>query len=210
MARAQDRNAGLQSGSQEAERAARTSGPGTSSGAVSTGGTGTTSGTTTTTTGTTTTVRERQGYQQDYPQGGYQQQQRGMAPTTGREAGGREELGIHAGGVFPVLAGVLTFLFGLGMVVRQHFFFARANYPYHFSSFGWGWILLVLGVLLFAAGASHMLGVPFGRTVAIGLAVLVAIAGFLALIYSPIWGIIIVGLAALAIGGLLRGEHRAL
>jgi hypothetical protein len=198
MARAQDRNADLQSGSQEAERAARTSGPGTSTGAVSTGTTG------------TTTTRERQGsYEQDYPQGGYQQQ-RGMAPTTGREAGGREELGIHAGGVFPVLAGVLTFLFGLGMVVRRHFYVARSAYPYHFSSFGWGWILLVLGVLLFAAGASHMLGVPFGRTVAIGLAVLVAISGFLALIYSPIWGIIIVGLAALAIGGLLRGEHRAL
>lgn len=199
MARAQDRNAGLQSGSQEAERAARTSGPGTSTGAVSTG-----------TTSTTTTTREPEAtYQQDYPQGGYQQQ-RGMAPTTGREAGGREELGIHAGGVFPVLAGVLTFLFGLGMVVRRNFFVARSAYPYHFTSFGWGWILLVLGVLLFAAGASHMLGVPFGRTVAIGLAVLVAISGFLALIYSPIWGIIIVGLAALAIGGLLRGEHRAL
>jgi hypothetical protein len=202
MARAQDRNADLQSGSQEAERAARTSGPGTSSGAVSTGSTGST-----TTTGGTTTVRERQGsYQQDY---GYQQQ-RGMAPATGREAGGKEELGIHAGGVFPVLAGVLTFLFGLGMVVRRHFYVARSAYPYHFSSFGWGWILLVLGVLLFAAGASHMLGVPFGRTVAIGLALLVGIAGFLALIYSPIWGIIIVGLAALAIAGLLRGEHRAL
>jgi hypothetical protein len=205
MARAQDRNADLQSGSQEAERAARTSGPGTSSGAVSTGSTGTTS---TTSSGTTTSVRERQGnYQQDYPQGGYQQ---GLAPATGREAGGREELGIHAGGIFPVLAGVLTFLFGLGMVVRRHFYVARSAYPYHFSSFGWGWILLVLGVLLFAAGASHMLGVPFGRTVAIGLAVLVGIAGFLALIYSPIWGIIIVALAALAIGGLLRGEHRAL
>jgi hypothetical protein len=207
MARAQDRNAGLQSGSQEAERAARTSGPGTSSGAVSTGSTGTTSGTTTTTTGTT--VRERQGTYQDYPQGGYQQQ-RGMAPTTGREAGGRDDLGIHAGGIFPVLAGVLTFLFGLGMVVRRHFFFARAAYPYHFSSFGWGWILLILGVLLFASGASHLLGVPFGRTVAIGLAVLVAISGFLALIYSPLWGIIIVAAAALAIHGLLRGEHRAL
>jgi hypothetical protein len=204
MARAQDRNSDLPSGSQE-ERAARTSGPGTSSGAVSTGSTGPT----TTTTGGTTTVRERQGsYQQDYPQGGYQQQ-RGMAPATGREAE-RDSLGIHAGGVFPVFAGVLTFLFGLGMVVRQHFYVARSAYPYHFSSFGWGWILLVLGVLLFAAGASHMLGVPFGRTVAIGLAVLVGIAGFLALIYSPIWGIIIVALAALAMGGLLRGEHRAL
>jgi len=209
MARAQDKNAGLQSGSQEDERAARTSGPGTSTGAVSTGSTGTTSGTTTTTTGTTTTVRERQGgYQQDYPAGGYQQ--RGMAPATGREAAERQDLGIHAGGIFAVLAGVLTFLFGLGMVVRQHFYVARSAYPYHYSSFGWGWILLVLGVLLFAAGASHMLGVPFGRTVAIGLAVLVGIAGFLALIYSPIWGIIIVALAALAIGGLLRGEHRAL
>lgn len=204
MARAQDRNAGLQTGSQEAERAAR-SGPGTASGAVATGGS--TAGSTTTTTGTTTTVRERQGTYQDYPQAGYQQ--RGMAPTAGREAGQRQDLGIHAGGIFPVLAGVLTFLFGLGMVVRRHFYLARSAYPYHFTSFGWGWILLVLGVLLFAAGASHMLGVPFGRVVGAGLAVLVAIAGFLTLIYSPIWGIIIVALAALALWHQIRGaEHR--
>jgi hypothetical protein len=198
MARAQDRNAGPQSGSQEEERAARTSGPGTSTGAVSTG---TTSG---------TTVRERSGSYQEYPgqQTGYE---RGAAPRAGyREAPESQDLGIHAGGVFAVFAGVLTFLFGLGMVVRQHFYFARTAYPYHFSSYGWGWILLALGVLLFAAGASHMLGVPFARTVAIGLAVLVGIAGFLALIYSPVWGIIIVGLAALAIAGLLRGDRRAL
>jgi hypothetical protein len=195
MARAQDRNAGLQ-GSQEAERAARTSGPGTSTGAVATGGNTTTTGTTT----TTTTTRERQGGYQDYPatSTGYQQQ-RGMTPEAEREASQREDVGRHAGGIFPVLAGVLTFLFGLGMVVRRHFYVARSAYPYHFSSFGWGWILLVLGVLLFAAGASHMLGLPFGRIVGAGLAVLVGIAGFLALIYSPIWGIIIVALAALAL-----------
>jgi hypothetical protein len=204
MARAQDRNAGLQ-GSQETERAAGTSGPGTSTGAVATGGNTTTSGTT-----TTTTVRERQGNYQDYPASstGYQQQ-RGMAPAAGREAEEREGVSAHAGGIFPVLAGVLTFLFGLGMVVRRHFYVARSAYPYHFSSFGWGWILLVLGVLLFAAGASHMLGLPFGRIVGAGLAVLVAIAGFLTLIYSPVWGIIIVALAAVALWhSIHRGTGR--
>lgn len=205
MARGQDRNAGLQPGSQQPEQTAGATGPGTSTGARATGGTTGPGGTTTG--GTTTTgLRERSGTYQEYPQttAGYRP---GMAPAEYREAEGREMGGVHAGGVFAVLAGVLSFLFGLGMVVRQHFYVARGLYPYHFSSFGWGVILLVLGVLLFAAGASHLLGVPFGRLIGAGLAILVAISGFLALPYSPVWGIIVVALAALALWGFIRHDR---
>jgi len=206
MARAQDRNAGLQTGSQAAQQAGATTGPGTASGAVATG-TAQDSGTTTT---TTTGTRERSGSYQEYPST-TTTYQRGTQPGMGYQEGGERHEETGAGGVFAVVAGLLTFLWGLSMVVRRHFYHAATGYAYHFTVLGWGWILLVLGVLLFAAGATHMLGMSFGRLVGIGLAVLVAIAGFLSLIYTPVWGIIVVALAALAIWQMVRAgerEHR--
>jgi hypothetical protein len=158
------------------------------------------------TTGTTTTGMT--GMQE---QGGQQTQSasygRGTAPaadyrTAGR--GHRATTGSMVGGVLAVVAGLLSFLAGLGVVVRPRFYPTINGYAYAWNGRGWGWILLILGVVLFAAGASALLGIPAARPVAIGLAVLTAIAGFLWLVYTPVLGIIIVALAVFAIWGLVR------
>ncbi len=110
------------------------------------------------------------------------------------------------GGVLSMLAGLLAFFAGLALVVRSSFYTSLPGYAYRWTIHGWGWTLLVLGVLLFAAGATYLLGMSFGRIAGAGLAVLTAIAGFLALAYSPIWGILIVALSVAAIWGLLRRD----
>src|SRR5580704_16761405 len=63
--------------------------------------------------------------------------------------------------------------------------------------------MLALGIVLFAAGASVLLGIAAARPVAAGLAVLTAIAGFMFLVYSPFTGIVLVALSVFAIWGLL-------
>ncbi len=106
-----------------------------------------------------------------------------------------------------MLAGLLTFLAGLAAVVRQRSFPTLPGYAYRLNVHAWGWILLVLGVLLFAAGASHLLRIPFARLAGVGLALLTAIAAFMFLAYSPIWGTILVALSAFAIWSLLRRDE---
>ncbi len=59
-------------------------------------------------------------------------------------------------------------------------------------------------MVLFAAGASAMLGISAARPVAVGLAVLTAIAGFLWLVYTPVIGIILVAVSVFAIWGLIH------
>ncbi len=84
------------------------------------------------------------------------------------------------------------------------------NYAYNIHAYDWGWILLALGVVLFAVGACALLGMAWARYLGVGVAVLTAIAGFLFLPYTPIWGIVIVALSVVAIWGLLHdGERRA-
>ncbi|HSR84109.1 MAG TPA: hypothetical protein VLM11_08015 [Streptosporangiaceae bacterium] len=112
------------------------------------------------------------------------------------------------GGSLAILAGLIAFLGGLAVVVRPRFYPVLNNYAYAWNGRPWGIILLILGALLFATGAAALLGIAAARPVGVGLAVLTALAGFLWLVYSPVWGIVIVALSVFAIWGLLHDtEH---
>ena len=209
MSRAQDRSTGVPAGAQPTQPVTGTSGGAT--GASSAGmpdqpasSTGmpdqpaSRTGTTTAgTTGTTTETRT------SYARG------TGTGASYGRGRSGADTGGIGLGGVISMVAGLLAFFTGLAAVVRQSFFTSLPNYAYRWNIHGWGWVLLVLGVLLFAAGATQLLGMGFGKIAAVGLAVLTAIAGFLFLPYTPVWGTIVVALSALSIWACLRDDGSA-
>jgi hypothetical protein len=110
------------------------------------------------------------------------------------------------GGGMSMLAGLFAFLFGLAMVVRPLFYHVSSAYAYEYGTNGhaWGWTLIGLGIVLFAAGACYTLGLPFARAAAVALAVLTAVGAFLALAYSPIWGFLVVALSVVALWALLR------
>jgi hypothetical protein len=109
--------------------------------------------------------------------------------------------------MFLSLAGLLTFLVGLSVIVRTGFFHALPAYSYGWHVHSWGWVLFGVGIVALAVGISHLLGIPGSRVAGIAMAVLALVAAFLFLQFSPVWGIIIVALSALAIWGLIHGAH---
>lgn len=139
--------------------------------------------------------------------------ERGAAPSAAYQAEVTRVAGADtmAGGVFAIVAGLLTFLAGLAGILRASFYPALSGYAYSWPIRNWGILLLVLGVVLFALGACVLLDIPFTRPAGVGVAALTAVAGFLFLAFAPIWGIIIVGVSVLAIWGLLHdaAAHRA-
>ena len=204
MSRAQDRSSGLPTGAQAAEKAAGATGTGTTSGAGATGTASTTDTTGTTgVTGTTGTTGQQP--VQQTPTASYERGREPSAEWRTSGQGQRDSSGTAIGGVLSVVAGLLAFLSGLAFVVRPHFYPTLSGYAYRWPGTGWGWVLLALGIVLFAAGASVLLGIAAARPVAAGLAVLTAIAGFMFLVYSPFTGIVLVALRVFAIWGLLRG-----
>jgi hypothetical protein len=207
MSRAQDRPEGSQPGGQAPEQVTGMPGTGTTSGAAATGTTTSTSGQPEQSTmrqpGTQQPGAHRQTTVQargtaagpDYRTAGYQYQDTGADGITG--------------GAFAILAGLITFLAGLSAVVRRNFYHVANNYAYNIHAYDWGWILLALGVVLFALGACALLGMTWARYLGVGVAVLTTVAGFLFLPYTPIWGIVVVAVSVIAIWGLLHDDSRA-
>jgi hypothetical protein len=95
-------------------------------------------------------------------------------------------------GVLMILTGLFGFLDGLAMVLRAPFFVFvhHSSYAYVWSTHGWGWVELILGAVVIAAGVCVILGMMWARVVGVILATLSAVASFMILPYYPIWSII--------------------
>jgi hypothetical protein len=113
-----------------------------------------------------------------------------QARAAGRHGGAGAFAGAVLAGVLMILTGLYGFLVGLAMVLRAPFFAYHGGYLYVWSAHGWGWVELILGAVVVAAGACVLLGMVWARAVGIILATLSAVASFLVLPYYPIWSII--------------------
>ena len=54
----------------------------------------------------------------------------------------------------------------------------------------WGWIHLILGIVVTIAGGYVLTGSVFARTIGVIMAFISALAGFAWLPYAPVWGVI--------------------
>jgi hypothetical protein len=112
--------------------------------------------------------------------------------------------------IMMLMVGVFQALQGLIGIFENEFYVATRNYLFQFDATTWGWIHLVLGLLVAFAGWGLLSGRTWARTVAIALAALSATANFLFIPYYPFWSLLIITLdifviwAVAAHGGDLR------
>ena len=105
-------------------------------------------------------------------------------------------------GVMMMLVGVFHVLTGLAAIIEDEFFVVGANYAYEFDATAWGWIHLIYGVILIAAGYGVFNGATWARIVGITLASVSAVANFFFIPYQPIWALLIISLDILIIAAL--------
>ncbi|NLV81174.1 MAG: hypothetical protein GXY65_17900 [Rhodococcus sp.] len=109
------------------------------------------------------------------------------------------EQGIAAGtsmgaAVILITLGVLSLFQGIAAVAEDEVFVRGLEYIYRFDVTGWGWIHIVVGVLMILVGIALMTGATWARATAIVLAALSIVANFLWLPYYPWWSILIIAL----------------
>jgi hypothetical protein len=108
------------------------------------------------------------------------------------------------GGGFQVLA-------GLAAIFENEFFVVTPEYLYKFDATVWGWIHLLLGVVVGLAGWRLLSGQTWARVVGVTVAVLSAITNFLFIPYYPVWSLLVIAIDVLVIWALtVHGRAGAL
>jgi len=113
-------------------------------------------------------------------------------------------------GVMMIMIGIFQAVDGIVGIADDSLYVVSGHYSYELSATAWGWIHLIIGVIMVLAGIGLFTGNVAARIVAVALAVLSAIANFLWLPYYPVWSIIIIALnvtviwAVTAHGGEMR------
>jgi uncharacterized membrane protein len=94
--------------------------------------------------------------------------------------------------VMMIMAGVWQALTGLIAIFENEFYVTTRNYIFQFDVTAWGWIHLVVGVVMGLTGLGLLAGQTWARVVGIVVAVLSAISNFLFIPYYPFWSILII------------------
>jgi hypothetical protein len=131
------------------------------------------------------------------------------APQNYRAAGEQAEVpsGVATGfivfaGVMMIMSGAFQAIAGLVALFEDEFYVATRNYLLQFDATSWGWIHLLIGLMVLFAGLAVLSGQTWGRVVGITLAVLSALANFAFVPYYPFWALLIIALDVFVIWAL--------
>lgn len=117
-------------------------------------------------------------------------------------------LAVFAGALMIVI-GIFHAIAGLVALFRNEVYVVGVDYTFSFDLTTWGWIHLLAGVLVLAAGCAVLAGQLWGRVVGIALAVLSMIANFLFVPYYPVWALLIIALDVFVIWALCSFDREA-
>jgi hypothetical protein len=112
--------------------------------------------------------------------------------------------GLVFAGTLLVLGGIFQAIDGIVAIANDDFFVKTQHYTFNLDVTAWGWIHLILGILMFAIGLGLFSQAAWAGVGAIAIAMLSAIANFFFIPHYPIWSLVIIGLDIWVIWALTR------
>lgn len=124
-------------------------------------------------------------------------------PTSHNSGGGTKQ-GFAAGttiaaAIILMTVGVLQIFQGISALADDNFFVVGPEYVYQFDLTAWGWIHLIIGIVVVLVGLGLLTGATWARVSAIIIAALSIIANFLWIPWYPLWSILIIALDVVVI-----------
>jgi hypothetical protein len=119
--------------------------------------------------------------------------------SSGARRADRETSGTAVGfilfaAIMMIMVGVFQALQGIIAIFENEFYVATRNYLFQFDATTWGWIHLLVGLVVAFAGWGLLSGRTWARVVAITLALLSAVTNFLFIPYYPFWALLLITL----------------
>ena len=101
-----------------------------------------------------------------------------------------------------MLIGAFHAFAGLVALINDEFYVVGSKWVFQFDATTWGWIHLLVGVVVLASGIGILTGNVLARTVGVIVAAVSAIVNFVWLPYYPVWAIVIIAIDVAVIWAL--------
>lgn len=105
-------------------------------------------------------------------------------------------------GIMMMITGLFNAMEGVVALARNEVYVATPRYLFAFDLTTWGWIHIILGIVVLAAGVGVVTGQLWGRIVGITIATLTMLANFAFIPYYPTWSLLIIALSVFVIWAL--------
>lgn len=93
-----------------------------------------------------------------------------------------------------IIVGFFHAITGFAAILGDDIFVATPNYIFQLNITTWGWVHMLVGLIVVAAGFALFSGAIWARTIGVILAVGSAIVNFAFLPYQPIWSTLIIAI----------------
>ncbi|AWZ05792.1 MULTISPECIES: hypothetical protein [unclassified Streptomyces] len=125
---------------------------------------------------------------------------RSQDPTAGQSAWAAG--GTVFAGVLMLVEGVLGILKGIVGIAEDDVYTRVGDYTFKFDVTAWGWIHLIVGIVLAVVGVGILKGAAWARVTGVVIASLDIILNFLWLPYTPLWALISIAIGVFVIWAL--------
>lgn len=105
-------------------------------------------------------------------------------------------------GITMILLGGWWVIAGLVAIVNDEFYVVTQEWIFKFDVTTWGWIHLIVGVAVLAAGFGLFTGQVWARTVGVIMAVITGLVAFAWLPWYPVWAILMIAASVAVIWAL--------
>jgi hypothetical protein len=102
------------------------------------------------------------------------------------------------------LIGIFQVIAGLTAIFNDSFFVATRNYTFDLDITAWGWIHLILGILMLGTCVGLIAGKMWAGMTALFLTILVAVDNFFFIPNYPLWSLVVIALCVWVIWALTR------
>ncbi|MFE4858461.1 hypothetical protein [Streptomyces sp. NPDC056670] len=101
---------------------------------------------------------------------------------------------VYFAAIMMIIGGAMAILEGIAAIAKDDLFVRTTNYAFTFNLTSWGWIHLIVGIVVLLAGCALLSGAVWARAVAVVVVGLSLIAHFMWLPYYPFWAVILIAI----------------
>ena len=105
-------------------------------------------------------------------------------------------------GITMIMMGIWWGFSGLVALFNNEFFVVTEEWIFQFDITAWGWIHLIVGIVILFAGFNQFRGEVWARTVGVIVSVVAALIAFAWLPWYPIWAVIFIAISVTVIWAL--------